>query len=625
MPSLRARERANARAVKALGPLAAAADGLGRFGAAFQGRFNPDHGLDQETRKLQEDFRTFLKVALPLVVPGGEIKWSFHLDAMADHLQAISDRRIKNLIMVLPPRCLKSTTLVCWSAWEWTRDPTIRRLCTSYDKELAQRDNGAVRDLIAHPWYAERWGDRVIVRPDIDNKGLFQLTSGGRRLVSSIGSRGTGEGGTRVEVDDAHNVLKAESETDRQRAIDWWLGTMSSRVNSADSAKIVTGQRVHYRDLIGSLVAQMVESDGEVYERLILPMEYDPKLIVRGAEFAPRAATPPPIVSEPETNIRENVPDSDVSPHGYYRRQLSEILNLDDELFDPDGFDGATVQRLPEEDRPLAGIPYRTAIGFVDPRTVAGQLLCPEQWPLSEIRVRRIQLGPYRYAAQYQGMPTPTVGGQFKEHYWARYEFQAMWHRGLRASIIAVDSAYGEEHGDPTGVAVWGEYGGRLYVLEAIELTLETPQLRTALRDLHSKWKAPFLIENKANGKALIQDLRHGSDSGALPSLPVIPYDPDGMTKEGRAYAVVSYIAGGLVFLPQDAPWADAFITQHKEFPKGLHDDLVDTTAMSIRWLKEHSASIRDIFTTPIPAPYGQRMRVARDRDTSKPSGRWSY
>lgn len=613
----RAHRRTNRRVSEQLAENGQRDDGWGSFSDAFAGTFNPEGSVDPETRALMDSFPLFLQQALPLIVPGGHINWGWHLDAMAEHLQAVSRRQIKNLLMVLPPRCLKSSTLVCWSAWEWTWDPTIRRLCTSYDKELAMRDNGAVRDLIASDWYQDRWGDRIMIRPDIDAKSLFQNTAGGRRLVSSIGSRGTGEGGTRVEVDDPHNVLKAEAEADRQRAIDWWLGTMSTRVNDAYSAKIVTGQRVHHRDLIGTLIGQMVEADGEFYERLILPMEYDPKLIVSGTDLRSHLAH-----DDEQLFARSDVPVPARSSHGYYQKDLVEVLSLGTE--EPEGFEGATdVRGLDPEDRPSASIPFRTTIGFVDPRHQVGELLCPEQWPESEIRVRRITLGPYRYAAQYQGSPTPSAGGQFKEHYWGRFDVQQLWHRGLRASIIVVDSAYGEEGGDPTGVAVWGELGGRLYVLEAIELEEETPQLRAALRDLHAKWQCPFLIENKANGKALIQDLRHGSDGGLLPSLPCIPFEPDGLSKEARAFSVVTYIAGGLVFVPHEASWVASYIQQHKEFPKGIHDDLVDTTAMAIHWLKLHTSSIRDLFNAPTVAPYGARMRIAQAPGAR--DGRWLH
>jgi predicted phage terminase large subunit-like protein len=116
----------------------------------------------------------------------------------------------------------------------------------------------------------------------------------------------------------------------------------------------------------------------------------------------------------------------------------------------------------------------------------------------------------------------------------------------------------------------------------------------------------PFLVENKANGKALIQDLRRGGDDDRLPSLPVIEFRPDGLDKISRAYAVVNYVAGGMVYLPNDAPWVYDWIEQHKMFPKGVHDDLVDTTAMAITWLAKRTSDIRELVARG-PAPYGER------------------
>jgi predicted phage terminase large subunit-like protein len=620
---------------------------------------DPDRDQSEETLALQGSFRAFLKASLPYIVPVDEIKWGFHLDAMADHLEAVSRGQIRNLIMVLPPRTLKSSTLCSWSAWEWIRDPRIRRLCTSYDYRLAERDNGVVRDLVKHPWFAERWGQRVALRKDSDAKGLFETTAGGRRLVTSIGARGTGEGGSRVECDDPHNALKAENETDRLRAVNWWMGTMSSRVNDQTSAKILTGQRVHQRDLIGSVIAQMVEASGEHYERLILPMEYDPKLVVPLADLRPRGQVGTTgsghLIATQQDAFRHDAPalptgtaqvvvptngsyaiddgtlgghrTAEGRPFIAYQVEPVEGASDDeddtDEPYDPIGFEGARIARLDPDERPSALIPLETSIGFRDPRQTTGELLCPNQWPESEIRVRKIQLGPYRYSSQYQGAPTPSEGGQFKDKYWGRYEYTHLWHRGLRPKAIVVDSAYGEEDGDPTGCAVWGDLGGHLYCMYAVEFNLETPDLRQALRDLHAKWKVPFLIEAKANGKALSQDLRRGSDDGRLPALPVVPFNPDGLTKEARAYTVVPYIAGGLVHLPVDAPWVADFIAQHSAFPKGAHDDLVDTTAMAIIWLKLHTSEVRDLFGRPLPAPFGQGMRVAVN--PSSKNGYWNH
>jgi len=86
------------------------------------------------------------------------------------------------------------------------------------------------------------------------------------------------------------------------------------------------------------------------------------------------------------------------------------------------------------------------------------------------------------------------------------------------------------------------------------------------------------------------------------------------MTKEQRAFSVVSWVAGGMVHLPEGVEWVTDFVDQHKRFPKGDHDDLVDTTAMAIVWLKMHVTEVAELLGQSFPAPYGERMAVANLR-----------
>jgi len=542
-------------------------DSRGVFFDIFGKNADQDWGVtDESTLLMQESLRAFVREALSVFVPQS-IHWGFHIDAVCDHLQAISEGQIQNLIINMPPRCLKSSIVaVCWLPWEWIKNPKLRYMFTSYDLNLSMRDSVYTRNILKSDWYLRRWGHIFRVTKDVDAKKLFENTQGGRRLATSVGSGNTGEGGERIVADDAHNVLKAESDTDRERVINWWKIVMSTRINRADAAKVIIGQRVHHNDLTGHVVESMGQG-GERYERLILPMEYDPRLVIPAADLRP-------------DEWREyEVSDGEEDPP-----QLQ-------------------MMAVPREDRAGRVIPEATSLGFCDPRDGPGDLLIPDQWPQRSVDQWKFELGPYQYSAQFQQAPSPAEGGRFKEHWWRRYDLINLWHQGLRPEIIVVDSSYGTEDGDFTGVSAWGTMGGRLYVIDARLWREEIPDLRRNLRDLHARYRVPFLIENKANGMTLIQDLRRGFEEAKLPSLPVIEFTPDGMDKTQRAYSVINYVAGGIVYLPEGAPWVDEWILQHKQFPKGAHDDLVDTTAMAVTWLAKHTAEIRSLLLQPLPAP----------------------
>lgn len=550
-------------------------DGLDSAGAFFTtfGK-NADHNwgvTDEDTLLMQDSFRAFVRGALSLFVPT-DIHWGFHIDAVCDHLQAVSDGEIQNLIINMPPRCLKSSIVsVCWLPWEWIHNPKLRYMFTSYDLNLSMRDSVYTRNILKSDWYMQRWGHIFRVTKDVDAKKLFENTQGGRRLATSVGSGNTGEGGERIVADDAHNVMKAENDNDRERVINWWKIVMSTRINRADAAKVIIGQRVHHNDLTGHVLSTMGQG-GEFYERLILPMEYDPRLVIPLADLQPR--------------------DQDDAEDEWVEYEVGEE--------DPEPL---AAMAVPREDRAGRIIPERTRLGFQDPRQLAGELLIPDQWPQRSVDYWKFNLGPYQYSAQFQQAPSPAEGGRFKEYWWRRYDLVTLWHQGLRPEVIVVDSSYGTEDGDYTGVSVWGTMGGRLYVIDARLWRAEIPDLRRNLRDIHARYKVSFLIERKANGISLIQDLRRGVEEAKIPSLPVIEYLPDGMDKVQRAYSVINYVAGGLVYLPEGAEWADEWVLQHKQFPKGAHDDWVDNTSMAITWLAKHTAEIRALLLQPLPAP----------------------
>ncbi len=165
---------------------------------------------------------------------------------------------------------MKSTAVsVMLPAFTWATDPAHRFLFSSYAESLAIRDSIKCRDIITSPWYRERW-PHVQLKPDQSTKHRFDLTSTGYRIASSVGG-GTGEGADTLIVDDAHALDDAYSEANREQALRWWSGTMSSRLNSKTTgARIIIGQRVHEADLIGKLIAET----GWTY--LCLPAEYVP-------------------------------------------------------------------------------------------------------------------------------------------------------------------------------------------------------------------------------------------------------------------------------------------------------------------------------------------------------------
>src|ERR1035438_3264072 len=57
-----------------------------------------------------------------------------------------------------------------------------------------------------------------------------------------------------------------------------------------------------------------------------------------------------------------------------------------------------------------------TSIGWQDPRTEAGELLCPQRFNHAALEEYKTALGSYRYAGPFPQRPAPADGGMLKRH-----------------------------------------------------------------------------------------------------------------------------------------------------------------------------------------------------------------
>jgi hypothetical protein len=67
----------------------------------------------------------------------------------------------------------------------------------------------------------------------------------GFRLATSVGGVSTGERSDRILLDDPHNVIKAESDAEREKTVRYVRESMSNRLNDEMSAIVVIMQRVY--------------------------------------------------------------------------------------------------------------------------------------------------------------------------------------------------------------------------------------------------------------------------------------------------------------------------------------------------------------------------------------------
>lgn len=231
-------------------------------------RLEEEEADDLEREVCAESLAAFARRAWPVLEPATPLKWGWALDAICAHLEAVTDGRIRRLLMNVPPGSMKSMlTSVIWPAWEWGPKgmPQMRYLGTAHKQDLAVRDNMKCRRLIQSDWYQRLWPLPLV--GDQNAKTKFENGNTGFREAMAFAGM-TGSRGDRVILDDPHSVDDANSAAKLAGDIVTFREALPSRVNNEQSAIVIIMQRLNEGDV--SSVAL-----GLGYEHLCIPMRYE--------------------------------------------------------------------------------------------------------------------------------------------------------------------------------------------------------------------------------------------------------------------------------------------------------------------------------------------------------------
>ena len=138
----------------------------------------------------------FFKSSWPYIEGNMPYVDSWHIEAMAKHLEAVYKRQIKKLIINVPPRTGKTGLIsVAFPAWVWIHNPAERFLCVSCTNALSLEHAQKNRSLIESNWYLDNWGYNFPLLRDQNVKSFFQNTETGYRQSTSVVSKTVGNGG----------------------------------------------------------------------------------------------------------------------------------------------------------------------------------------------------------------------------------------------------------------------------------------------------------------------------------------------------------------------------------------------------------------------------------------------
>jgi predicted phage terminase large subunit-like protein len=215
-------------------------------------------------------------------------------------------------------------------------------------------------------------------------------------------------------------------------------------------------------------------------------------------------------------------------------------------------------------------------------RRGVGEALQPERESLLTLGNMRQTIGEYNFASQYQQNPMP-LGGAIVKIQWLRYYDPDDLPSNFICVLQSWDTANKSgELNDYSVCTTWGVSGENYYLLSVFRRRLNYPDLKRAVQEQARQYKADkILIEDKASGTQLIQDLHYEGVYG------VSPYEaPAGTDKMLRLYAQTAEFEGGRVWLPRSAPWLDTYMRELTTFPGSKYDDQVDSTTQALDDLK---------------------------------------
>lgn len=236
--------------------------------------------VSRDAEKIRAKCQTlagFVREAWHVLEPNAPLIWGWHLDAICEHLEAVTAGRINRLLINVPPGSSKSLIVsVLWPAWEWAQGHrSYRYLTTAFNDGPVKRDTRKSRDLILSGWYQSLWpemkglNDSTLKRA---GETSFENWNTGTREGIAFGSL-TSQRGDRLIIDDPHSTETAESAAERQATTRKFREGATDRINDLEkSAIIVIMQRLHEDDVSGTILKLHMG-----YVHLCLPMEFEPE------------------------------------------------------------------------------------------------------------------------------------------------------------------------------------------------------------------------------------------------------------------------------------------------------------------------------------------------------------
>jgi len=199
--------------------------------------------------------------------------------------------------------------------------------------------------------------------------------------------------------------------------------------------------------------------------------------------------------------------------------------------------------------------------------------LCPELIPLEHM-LHFKNNRPTTFESLYQQNPSIASGNIFKREWFNYFDDKP---EETTRTILSVDTAFKEKtSSDYSVIGSWFDTPTGGYLNDVVREKMIYPKLKSWLISIAERDNPDLImIEDKASGQSLIQDLQNST------MLPIVPCQAD-ISKTSRAHATTGQFESGNIFFKANASWLPEFEHELLAFPNGAYDDQVDMVTQYI-------------------------------------------
>lgn len=497
---------------------------------------------------------------------------NFHHRTIAHALEAVARYSLHRVIIVAPPRHGKSELVSRnFPAWYLGNNQHRQIITATYGDALSTRMSADVRRIIASDEYKELYPG--FAYGDVNRATEFNLEAGGSYYASGIRLAVTGMGANVILGDDpVKNREEAESELIRDKTHEAWNNDFMSRLEQPN-AVVLMATRWHEDDLIGRTLNGPTASRWTVihFPRVqdAEASKVDPR--IQGAPLWPGRFLQPWERCDALDQWPFNCDEAMLRAAAKHKfddidEYALEAMNVPME-FDPDEHE---VESIFQDDPNMA----EDAKTPVDIEVLVARDL--------EHFNAFASTDAYGASALEQGRPTPRTGAFVDADAINTYTgTPAQRATYCPEMIISVDANFKKtKTSDFASLTVFGRTTkpNAIFPIDERHGRYSYPQLKRRLKELaHAYPRAAILIEAKANGQALIDELREEGFAR------VIAFEPDKYgSKDTRAQYAAEFIAGGGLFVPtaDHAPWIRPWLEEVTKYGTMKNDDRMDSLSM---------------------------------------------